>query len=219
MSSENRVFYVVYVPEGEIGACINAMRLIALPQARQRAHITIRGPYARSQDVRPQNEQITGALVRVSDVGKFFSERQNTVFFHCSCPAFLKVWDKKDYPYNPHITIYDGGSRSFAEEIYALLSRYRVRVSFKVPELAELVTANGQQDSPLRETFDSAALEQIFGKALTLEEIDRLDERARLDLIERIGRYLTRHGVGSPVRADREQRWHDEVRAQKAPAG
>jgi hypothetical protein len=143
MNPTQRFFYVVYVPKGEFQAALDALRLIADPQTRFPAHITIRGPYTEPMDVTSYSEQIRGSIVRVADLGRFLGEGQNTVFLHCSCPDFLSVWNKKEYGYNPHITLYDGGSRAFAEALREVVERYSIRYAFRARGLELLTSTKG----------------------------------------------------------------------------
>ena len=75
------VFYVVYIPDGPLAMCIDAIRAIANPGEKHRAHITLRGPYTQIHDMEGPDSMISGTEVTVSSVGHFFQERQNTVFF------------------------------------------------------------------------------------------------------------------------------------------
>lgn len=200
MSPTQRFFYVVYVPKGEFLTALDALRLFADPQTRFPSHITIRGPYPEPIDVTSYSERIHGSIVRVADLGKFFGDGQNTVFLHCSCPDFLSVWDKKDYGYNPHITLYEGGSRAFAEALRGVVERHSIRYSFRARGLEPLVSLKGDSRSPIRAQFDGAALADILGERLTLEEIDSMGATQRLEWISRIGRHLAHSNrVATPM--------------------
>jgi hypothetical protein len=130
-------------------------------------------------------------VVRVADVGTFFGDRQNTVFLHCSCPNFLPIWYKPDYGYNPHITLYDGTSRAFAEALCDVAEQYPLRYSFRVKELEPLVSIHNDPRSPIREQFESTILAELIGDRLTLEEIDSMDDTQRLECVARIARQLS----------------------------
>ena len=64
-----RVFYVIYVPDGEFRVSLDAIRLIANPQTRFASHITVRGPYPELVDVTEYSERIRDSIVRVADFG------------------------------------------------------------------------------------------------------------------------------------------------------
>jgi len=195
MSAGTHYFYVVSLPEGRFRTCLDGIRLLAEPNTRFPAHLTVRGPYDIPLDISPYGEKVKGAVARVVDIGEFFTDAQNTVFFHCSCPALLSVWDKPDYAtYNPHITLYNGESRHFAESICRVVERYPIRYTFEVSGLDPLVSVKGVKGSLLRDRFDSKSLEQIIGERIDLEGIEAMSESSRLDWIDRIARHM----VGNP---------------------
>ena len=201
MSPTQRFFYVVYVLNGEFQAALDALRLIADPRSRFPAHITIRGPYSESIDVTSYSERIRGSIVRVADVGRFFGDGQNTVFLHVSCPDFLSVWDKADYGYNPHVTLYDGDSGAFAEALREVVKRHPIRYAFRARGLEPLVSVQGDPQSPIRAQFDSTALAAFQGERLTLEEIDSMGATQRLEWIDRLAQRLAHfHKATVPVR-------------------
>lgn len=189
MSSAKRFFYVVYVPEGDVRICLDAIRLIARPQARFPAHITIRGPYDHPIDTGPLSEHIRGKIVRVGDVGMFHSPL-SVVFLHCSCPDFLAIWDKPEFGYTPHITLYEGESRTFASAVADLLDSAPIRFAFRASGLDALVSERAATTSPLRDRYDPAALARFLGSAPDLLEIDTMEPPQRLEWISQIARHL-----------------------------
>ncbi len=189
MSSAPRIFYVVYVPAGEFRACLDAMRVIARPQTRFPAHLTVRGPYAEPLDVSPHSDRIRDAIIRIAGVGTF-SGGQNTVFLHCSCPDLLTVWDKRDYGYNPHITLYDGDSPAFAEALYEVVEHAQLRYSFRARGLEPLISRREESSSPLRDRLDTAALAELFGEWPSASVIDAMDDGERLEWIGRIAQHF-----------------------------
>lgn len=58
-----------------------------------------------------------------SKVGNFFDYGQNTVFFKCDDNKNLrKIWKKKGYKdFKPHITLYDGKNKEFAQKLFGKL--------------------------------------------------------------------------------------------------
>jgi hypothetical protein len=194
MSTNKRFFYVVHLPEGEFQTCVDAIRLVARPQLRYPAHVTVRGIYDRpmaSETVAELSEKVRGKLVRVGDIGTF-PPPQATAFFHCSCPEFLAVWDKPDFGYNPHVTIYDGDSREFAEAVAEVLERYPIRFAFRATGLDLLVTERGSTHYQARDRYCPRALADIVGDAPELGQIDALNPAQRLEWIERIASHLAK---------------------------
>src|SRR6266404_4798519 len=118
-----KVFYVLYVRDAPLGDCLEAIRLFADPSAKMSAHLTVRGPYKKKLPLLSLRSRINGERICVEDVGNFFREGQNTVFFSCFSPHLQTIWKKTDFGYNPHITIYDGSSRSFGRKLYSVMNR------------------------------------------------------------------------------------------------
>src|SRR5262249_58923975 len=89
--------------------------------------------------------QVNGATIEVGGVGTFFEGDQNTVYLGVESPAVQAVWDKPDYPgqYIPHLTIYDGASRQFAESLRDLLKEKDLRFTFLATDVEPVVVGNG----------------------------------------------------------------------------
>jgi len=124
------VFYVLHVKEKSLSDCLDAIRFLCDPAEKQKAHITVRGPYQRKIDIRSVNDKVAGRIVSIDGVDNFFAYNQNTVFFHCSAPVLTTVWKKPDFPFNPHLTIYDGRSTEFAHRLYDILKAHTYRLRF-----------------------------------------------------------------------------------------
>ena len=105
----SRMFHVLYVPDGLIADCIDAIRVLAHPSEKHRAHITVRGPYQRASNrLDSVNRSIESSEINIDGSGNFFESGQNTVYLRCRSPNLESVWYKPDYGFNPHITLYDG---------------------------------------------------------------------------------------------------------------
>src|SRR2546430_8610144 len=129
------LFYVLHIQDQTLSGCLEAIRFLSNPFEKQRAHITVRGPYRKRIHVQNLNRQISGDTISINRVGNFFDYGQNTVFFECSSPNLKNIWKKPDFPFNPHLTIYDSGSRPFAERLFKILSKHRFNLSFKAEAL------------------------------------------------------------------------------------
>jgi len=179
-----RVFYVVYFRDQRLQAAFDAMRLIANPHEKSRAHITVRGPYRQRYDVRGLDRKIRDAEIAADGTGSFFGGDQNTVFIECRSKELREVWSKKDFGFHPHITIYDGSSREFAVLLYSRLVRLAIRFHFGVGGLLPLPSVKGQYSMDLRQAFDGAFVADITGVPLNVAEVDVLSDEQRIRLIE-----------------------------------
>jgi hypothetical protein len=188
--TQQRVLYAIYVPPGRARTLIDSIRLFARPQLKHPAHVTVRGPYPDYQDPRQWSAEVRGQTVRVGGVGTFFEDRQNTVFLHVESDALTRVWHKPDYPTGfPHLTIYDGESRCFADSLQGILAERNPRFTFVATGLEPMVLGNGQR--PLRTFYDPSELTEFMTVPPTLPEIDAADDDIRLSWISALSEHLS----------------------------
>src|SRR5262249_12597096 len=127
------------------------------PKTKHPAHITVRGPYQDYQDPREWTTKLKGQPVEIGEVGTFFEKDQHTVFLGVSSPAIRSIWHKPDYPdSNPHLTLYDGTSRSFAESLRQVITGKDPRFTFLATGVEPIVSGNGFR--PLRASYDPSVL-------------------------------------------------------------
>lgn len=187
-----KVFYVVYFQDQRLQSILDAIRFIANPEEKTPAHITLRGPYSQVYNTRKLSEKIAGSEGFTYGAEAFFYETQNTVYFRCESENFWRVWNKKHYGFNPHITIYNGPSRIFAERLLSLLKQFSIRFQFVVGELQPMVSYKGQNSTFLREAFDEEISREIVGKKLTIKDIDNMPLDNRISTIRLFCRELER---------------------------
>lgn len=127
-----RFFHVVYVSDPEIAGCLNAVRMFAEGSIKHPAHITLMGPYSEPRhDAAALSQFVRGRVVRIYSNGTFFLPEQNTVFLKASGDWFLEIWDKPQVSdFVPHLTVYDGGERWYANQIADILARAKIDLSF-----------------------------------------------------------------------------------------
>jgi len=187
-----RVFYSLYVPPGRVRTLFDAIRLIGNHAAKHPAHITVRGPYPDYQDPRRWSVAVQGQKIRVGGVGTFFGPNQSTVLLKVESPIIESLWHKPDYSgYNPHVTIYDGDSRPFAEALRDILEPLDPTFTFQATGMEPLVSGNGRP--PLRHFFDPESVASFLGQPVSLAEIDTADESTRLSWIAALAEQLTPH--------------------------
>ncbi len=189
-----RVFYVIYIEDEVIRACLNAIRILCNPRVKTSAHLTVRGPYKtkiKRQRLDVLNELVHNSRIIVYGVDKFFEPNQNTVFLQCASPELPLVWKKRDYGYNPHITLYDGDSRTFAENLLRILCSFRFNFSFTADKLSPLVMKKGQLNffSPIE--TNASVISSIIGRQFDVRLIDSMSVVERLNLIRKICCHLS----------------------------
>lgn len=183
-----KIFYVVYAKEEKLDSCLNAIRLLCDPEQRNPAHLTIRGPYskrAKSRDLEKWNKELQSNLVFVKGGGTFFNESQNTVFLLCEASSINQVWYKPDYRDGiPHITLYDGKSREFAEKLSKVLEKYEPQINFKVTKLEPLRTRQGSITSKIFN--EPEFVKDVLEEDIDFSAIQNLTVEKRLQLIEKL---------------------------------
>ena len=194
-----RVFYVVYFRNQRLQAAFDAMRLIANPHEKSRAHITIRGPYRQRYDVRGLDRKIRDTEIVTDGAGSFFDGDQNTVFIGCHSRELREVWLKRDFGFHPHITIYDGSSRDFASLLYGRLLDLAIQFRFRVGGLLPLPSVKGQYSMDLRQAFDATVVADITGSRLDVAEVDALSAEQRVGWVELLADRLRECASAQPT--------------------
>ena len=185
-----RVFYVVYFEDKDLQRMLDAIRLVCEPGEKTQAHITIRGPYSQRYNLSAQQERIRGSRIAADGVDHFFNEGQSTVFIKCNSHELREAWKKSDFGFNPHITLYDGSSRTFATCLLQLLSGLNLSFPFVANGLFPLVSRKGQNTIELRAAYDEHFVSGLLGNRLLLSDIDELDTKDRLSIVETIAKHL-----------------------------
>ena len=145
---------------------LDSIRFIAEPTEKARTHVTVGGPFDDASHVKKPTLQTQGSSLHILGVGSFFSERQNTVFLKCDSEYLKRVWNKKHYGYNPHITIYDGSDRDFAVSLYQELNRQRIFFNVQIGDVELLSTVKGQQAFDLMLAVDWDFIRWAAGRSI-----------------------------------------------------
>jgi hypothetical protein len=202
-SQFKKIFYVLYI-DNEIGKCIDAIRFIASPKEKHASHVTVRGPYKRRISVKKINSKLKGNIIRISGVGSFISRvnNQTTVFFKCDGTHLRNVWGKREFGYEPHITVYDGEDFDFAEELYRLMNQFYFDLTFYSDQLEVLSTLPRQTSFGPKLVFKDDFIRGILcdpGLTPDLEKLDDLTSRKKIFLIKKICKYLSFRSSKFPI--------------------
>jgi hypothetical protein len=117
---------------------IDSIRLIANPGIKNRAHITLRGPFSLKSEATKTKIKLekfmSNSIVQISSIELFQKRKQNTVYLKIN-PAFNleTVWQaKKGYEdmLPPHITLYDGEDSMFARLMYENTNNHPYNIQF-----------------------------------------------------------------------------------------
>jgi hypothetical protein len=134
------------------------------PEEKWPAHVTVAGPVT-------DKRRIAGDLdfrsrISTLGVGKFVNNKKITIYIRVDAVNLRHIWHKPDFPYNPHITIYDGDDVSIANSIYNGLRDLKFYSSFLVDRAHWISTEPGQSDMNLRANIDPVLLAN-FGNMTT----------------------------------------------------
>lgn len=192
----SQIIYAIIVNSGHVGVCLDAIRLLSSPSARRFSHVTVIGPLddpLEQSKLDAYNLSLSKNSILLSGTGNFFGPMQNTVFFSCKASLLQQVWWKRDYPgeFNPHVTIYDGDDRNFADRLHTVISRYSYSVLCGEDRLTMFEIGNGKNGflaNQIREELLPRELDlpRQFGS-----KVHCLSEADRLILIDRICGYLS----------------------------
>ncbi len=192
MKKGNRIFYVVYVEPSPLRDCLEAIRVLSNPRVKDLAHITVRGPYRKPVSIDSVNRKLVGNRAVLDRAGNYFKDGQNTVFFGCTSPKLREVWRKPDYSFDPHVTIYDGDSLSFAKELYQTLSKYSYRIEFSADMLEPLRSIRGQTSFVPHLVLNNDTLSRLANIQLEPRLGSKIPTHERLNAIDRICAQLSR---------------------------
>ena len=185
--THRRVFYVFYSKDHEGQRLLDAIRYLADPNEKTRAHVTVRGPYPQRRGMPAISRAIDDSEIMVTGVDAFLSPGQNTVFFAVNAPSLVGALHKPDFPASsPHITIYDGNSREFAVQLYSKLHELNPQFRFRATPVVPLVTKKGQGSLELRAAYDQDLVRSVTGKHVPADEVSCLASQERLDLIVKL---------------------------------
>ena len=195
------IFYGVHIINLELAAALDLIRFFAEPDFFRRTHITIRGPYQKRLGVKFEKSiekrfSESGRLLEVVGVGSFFIGReksnQNTVILKCELAGADSVWKKPDFQDGkPHITLYDGPSRSFALALRNTLNKYNFQFSAKTTNI-EFLEKKKIPSEYLQIYFHRAQslCDEIFENEVFINRFDQNSELERLYLINKVSKHI-----------------------------
>lgn len=148
------------------------------PKEKLRAHVTLAGPYPSTRSLPRETSYVR--KISLLGVGQFRSDWQNTVFIHVGASDLQTFWDKPDFPYNPHLTLYDGTDGIFATRLYEKLYETRLYLKFHVSRVFIVESIKGQGSMELLQSLDFGIAPELRG--LSIDDIRALTVDERLIL-------------------------------------
>lgn len=173
-----RYFVFLKVEDSTLSNLLNIAILSLNPSEKWDAHITVAGPFSSERNLPKNRDYIR--KVSVFGPGKFSGPRQNTVYLKVGTFDMRDIWVKPDYPFNPHLTLYDGEDRELSEKLFLRLQSSSMFMKFNVSKLEIVKSLKGQLDLfPMRREIDLNATflthGMIFEDLLQLRASDRIE--------------------------------------------
>lgn len=129
-------FIFLELLDEEVNDILNNLRNIFCgKREKSNIHITVRGPYygqIRSSDIdRYQSILKNHSPLLIGGTGIFKNSKEYIVYVKVVNDGLKKIWWKPDYPprifgFNPHVTIYKGPDKEFANSIYTFLKKEKL---------------------------------------------------------------------------------------------
>ena len=203
--------YVLFIKDHVVGRCLELIRKICDPNSTSKPHVTVKGPLGEYNKKSKFWEDITIKNFELIEPGTFFSESedrhiQNTVYLSCNFDKIGHLFYKPYYmEFTPHITLYDGSSREFAQKLFLCVAQYDWQ--FKIflpkqynskkgileyPKLSEikLKPKSNKQKNIYYSNEIKDLFKNIAGYRLNRDIILNLIDEEKLDLIKKIYKYL-----------------------------
>ena len=171
-----RYFVFLYPEDSVVRELLDLAIFLLNPLEKWRAHVTLAGPFASRRSL-PRSTEFR-RKVSLIGVGQFRSEHQNTIFLSVGAKDLEDFWNKPDYPFTPHLTIYDGPNSSVADALFEVLKEARMYFKFFVHEVQIVKTVRGQGGMDLLTHLKPGALPSLKGK--TTDELRKLSDAERM---------------------------------------
>ena len=182
------IIYAVKVEDIRLSSVLNYVKYLCAPNSKTEIHLSVQGPFR--APIRPEkfekfNTTIKNALIKIDAVGNFFEFYQNTVYLRCGGNAIRRVWDKKDYPFMPHLTLYDGANSEFATELYGMLKEFTIDFTFKSSGLICYDTEKLVPSTLLKLGINTEVINSVLGFDWRTKDSTEYSQEQKLDLIKR----------------------------------
>lgn len=137
MTVEAFKFLFLELHDTRINRVLNELRCIFSGQkSHTDVHITLKGPQKEinvKNSIKKYKEDNSSILIH--GVGKFSNKDSYVIYLKVECTDFrsYRLWRKPHYAgeYIPHITVYEGPNKSYADKIYNFLMKEDIKYECK----------------------------------------------------------------------------------------
>lgn len=170
-----RYFLFLFPEETRVQELLDLAIYVLNPDEKWQAHVTLAGPYTDPR--RLPNETEFHRKISTLGVGEFRSEVQNTIFLEIKAKDLEEFWDKPDFPFRPHLTIYDGNDAELANRLYERLFEIRMFFSFHVSRIYVVSSVKGQSSLDLISKVNMSAIPELRGIDISAARRFSIDEK------------------------------------------
>lgn len=175
-----RYFLFMYPFEQDVRSLLSLAVFALNPDEKWPAHVTVAGPFTnRPRAVARFEGKVPAFCV---GLGNFFPQGLDTVYLNIGVRNLWKIWRKPDFVGDPvpHLSLYNGRNRDFAQRVFSALNDIRPYFSFSATGLSLVTSVPGQSVMSLREQIDVKLIPET--SALTIDQIRSLNEDDRLQI-------------------------------------
>ncbi len=188
----------ILLPADGVREILDKMRLIANGKLSLPAHVTVAGPFCRKVKIKMRTVEAFLDGVGMERYGDEY------IVWLKLRGDFRKIWKKRDFPNGvPHITIYKGEDRSWAERVaHALQPLQGVRARMSFPK-AEVIDVEKKHDLERNTAgiLGSAEIRDAFGSVWEyVQTVGSQDAEDREKQLRRLAKEL----VGVLRKGDKE---------------
>jgi hypothetical protein len=176
----SRYFLFMYPFEADVRGLLSLAIFALNPEEKWPAHVTVAGPFNSRPHAPAKFDGKVPAFCL--GTGNFFRQNLSTVYLNIGVHNLRKIWRKPDFTGDPvpHLSLYNGKDRDFAENIFRELSPVRPYFSFSAVGLSVVKSVSGQSVSTLREQVDVSLLDET--REMRLDQIRVLPSSERLQI-------------------------------------
>jgi len=191
---------VLYITDTVVGPHLELVRKVCEPGSGSKPHVTVR--YFSKLSIPHEYLNTPVNHIDLIEPGSFLSDRNGrphrTVYIRCRADDLVLLEHKPDYPASEfHITLYDGLSAEFSEQLLTRIQAFDWHFRVPLPDgtmLTHIPVKSARKKRPTRPREFSELLRQTFFQA-TNEKLDwnwlvELPKQRRLELCELLCAHL-----------------------------
>ena len=184
---------VLYITDELAGPHLELLRRVAEPESRAKPHVTVR--YFEKLTITSEHLSRNIGHIDLIEPGSFgFPDDgsiNHTVYIRCRSEDLAPLEHKPHYPTSEfHVTLYDGKSKRFAENLLTVLREFEWHVRVPLPADTTLtrlaIRSRGVRKKEALPVFSSdirRIFREVAGEQLTWDLLKSLSDERRLEIV------------------------------------